>query len=65
MSDEIAKQKAVVAEARREMELSGKAAEAPMDKWSDLRNIEQKAFEAWRVECRILWRMEEQEDGSN
>ncbi len=59
---EIKKQERVVAEALSELERLSEAAEAKMDEWDILRDKEQKAFEAWRVEHRLLIKMKDEQN---
>ena len=58
---EIKKQEEIVEEAFRCMERTAEAAAAKMDEWDILRDKEQKQFEAWRVEHRLLSKMKEEQ----
>jgi len=58
----IKEQEEIVEEAFRCMERTAEAAEAKMDEWDILRDKEQKQFEAWRVEHRILSEMKEKQE---
>ena len=57
MSDEIEKQEDVVLAAFSEAERIAEEAEAKMMEWDILRDRERKAFDAWRVELRLLCKM--------
>ncbi len=59
MSNKIAQQEEIVAKAFSEVERLGKAAEARWEEWSALRSLEQKAYNAWRVEHKLLSKMKE------
>ena len=63
MMVDIKKQEKVVAEALSELERLSEVTEAKMDEWDILRDKEQKAFEAWRVEHRLLGKMKEEQNG--
>ena len=60
----IEKQEEVVSAAFSELRRIGKALEAeayesPRHEWDDLRDKEQKAFDAWRAECSKLKTLED------
>jgi hypothetical protein len=70
MSDEIKKQKEVVLEAWSELRriaraLQAEVHESPTHEWEALRDMEQKAFEAWRVEDGLLRKMKEEQNEIN
>ena len=70
MIDEIKKQEEVVLEAWSELqriakELEAEVHEAPTHEWDTLRDTEQKAFEAWRVEDGLLRKMKEEQNEIN
>ena len=54
---EIAKQELAVTEAFIELERLSEVAEAKFEEWSLARTLEQKAFDAWLTEQRLLSRM--------
>ena len=55
----VREQEEIVEEAFRCMERTTEAAEAKMDEWDILRDMERKQFEVWRVEHRLLREMKE------
>ena len=58
----VREQEEIVEEAFRCMERTAKAAEAKMDEWDILRDREQKQFEVWRVEHRLLRKLKEEQN---
>ena len=58
---EIKEQEEIVEEAFRCMERTAEEAADKMDEWDILRDKEQKQFEAWRVENRLLSKMKEEQ----